>query len=376
MRASDTVARLGGDEFVVLLTQTAGDMEIAQVANKIVDAVSRPLDLNGYDFHVTTSMGISMFPNDGEDAATLLKHADTAMYAAKAAGKNQYRFFDPDMNHSAMERIELEQDLRHALKRDELELHYQPKLCVASGSVCGAEALIRWRHPRRGLIPPAKFIPLAEEISLIVEIGEWVLRTACRQAVAWQKEGLRLRGVAVNLSAIQLESETFVDSVERILAETGARTEAIEFELTESMVLRNPDRSVVTLNRLRQLGIRLALDDFGTGYSSLSYLKRLPVDSLKIDRGFVEGLPDGADDAQIVRMIVALAKSVRLEVVAEGIETEAQREFLTQLGCEFLQGYLIAKPLPADEFRAFLIAHGGDACALPRRCAAIEERQS
>jgi diguanylate cyclase (GGDEF)-like protein/PAS domain S-box-containing protein len=359
VRSSDTVARLGGDEFVVLLTQTASDAEIAHVAGKIIDAVARPIGLAGHDFHVTTSMGISIYPNDGDDAATLLKHADTAMYAAKSAGKNQFRYFDAAMNRHALERIELEQDLRLALKRGEFELHYQPKFCVASNSVIAAEALIRWRHPRRGLVFPDKFIPLAEETSLITEIGEWVIRSACRQIVAWKAQGVELQRVAVNLSAIQLESDTFIGMVERILRETGVPIKAIEFELTESMILRNPDRSLVTLNRLHELGIHLALDDFGTGYSSLSYLKRLPVDSLKIDRSFVEGVPSDVNGMQIVRMICALAKSVLLEVVAEGIETEEQRRFLIELGCDFLQGHLISKALPAEEFRAFLAAHGG-----------------
>ncbi len=359
VRASDTVARLGGDEFVVLLTQTENDLEVAQIAGKIINAVARPLDLIGHDFHVTTSMGISLFPNDGDDAATLLKHADTAMYVAKSAGKNQFRYFDAAMNRNALERVEMEQDLRLALKNGEFELHYQPKLCLTTNTIIGAEALIRWRHPRRGLLSPDKFIPLAEETSLIIEIGEWVMREACRQIVEWQAEGVKLQRVAVNLSAIQLESDTFVCTVEKILKETGVPIKAIEFELTESMVLRNPDRSVVTLNRLHELGIHLALDDFGTGYSSLSYLKRLPVDTLKIDRSFVEGVPDDLNDSQIVRMICALAKSVLLEVVAEGIETEAQRDFLIELGCDFLQGYLISKPLPAEQFRAFMVKSGG-----------------
>ena len=368
VRASDTVARLGGDEFVVILAQADSDLEIAQVASKIIEAVSQPLDLNGHEFQVTTSMGISMFPNDGKDAATLLKNADTAMYTAKSDGKNQFRYFDSAMNRSAMERIELEQDLRHALKRNEFELFYQPKLCVASNSICGAEALIRWRHPRHGLVSPDKFIPLAEETSLIINIGEWVIRSACQQVVAWHEQGLKPRRISVNLSAIQLESDSFVESVERILGETGVRTEFIEFELTESMVLRNPERSLVTLHRLRQLGICLALDDFGTGYSSLSYLKRLPVDTLKIDRSFVEGVPEDEDDSQIVRMIIALAKSVHLEVVAEGIETEAQRDFLIELGIEFLQGYLIAKPLPVKEFSTLLATTNCDTCCLLHRC--------
>lgn len=373
VRASDTVARLGGDEFVVLLTQTNGDPDISQIASKIINAVACPLDLAGHDFHVTTSMGISIYPSDGEDAATLLKHADTAMYAAKASGKNQYRYFDAEMNRHALERIELEQDLRQALKNNEFELYYQPKLCVVSNSICGAEALIRWRHPRLGLVPPDKFIPLAEETSLIIDIGEWVIRTACMQVVACQDMGLRLPRIAVNLSAIQLESEDFIDAVERILKETGVSSHAIEFELTESMVLRNPQRSMATLNRLRELGISLALDDFGTGYSSLSYLKRLPVDTLKIDRSFVEGVPGDQDDSQIVRMIIALAKSVHLEVVAEGIETVEQRDFLMGLGCDFLQGYLIAKPLPVADLIAMLGTPGRDACGLSQRCASPAE---
>lgn len=358
VRASDTVARLGGDEFVVLLTQVDHDLEVSHIAGKIIEAVAQPLELAGHDFHVTTSMGIGLYPNDGDDAITLLKHADTAMYVAKSEGKNQYRYFDAAMNRNVLERVELEQDLRQALKRGEFELHFQPKLRVASNAPTSAEALLRWRHPRLGLLLPDRFIPLAEETSLIIEIGEWVLRTACQHIVAWQAQGTDLRRLAVNLSAIQLESDTFVGLVERILEETGAPTDAIEFELTESMVLRNPERSVATLNRLHDLGIHLSLDDFGTGYSSLSYLKRLPVDTLKIDRSFVEGVPADTDDSQIVQMICALAKSVRLEIVAEGIETEAQRDFLIAQGCDYLQGYLISKALPAEEFRKFLSRSG------------------
>jgi diguanylate cyclase (GGDEF)-like protein/PAS domain S-box-containing protein len=360
VRASDTVARLGGDEFVVLLTQTDSDLEIAQIAGKIIASVSRPLDLAGHEFHVTTSMGISVYPNDGDDAATLLKHADTAMYVAKSAGKNQFRYFDPAMNRNALDRVELEQDLRHALKRGEFELHYQPKLCVITHTVIAAEALIRWRHPRQGLLSPDKFIPLAEETSLIIDIGEWAIRSACVQVATWQRQGINMQRVAVNLSALQLESDNFVGTVEHIFRETGVPAKAIEFELTESVVLHNPAKTVTTLNRLHELGIHLALDDFGTGYSSLSYLKRLPVDALKIDRSFVEGLPDDPDDRQIVRMICALAKSVGLEIVAEGIETEAQRHFMIGLECDFLQGYLISKPLPADEFVAFLAEQDGN----------------
>jgi diguanylate cyclase (GGDEF)-like protein/PAS domain S-box-containing protein len=368
VRSSDTVARLGGDEFVVLLAQAASEVEIGHVARKVIDALARPLELNGHDFHVTASLGVCVYPNDGNDPATLLKHADTAMYAAKAAGKNRFRFFDAAMNHSAVERSALEQDLRQALGRQEFELHYQPKLCAATQSLCGAEALIRWRHPRLGLLLPARFIPLAEETLLIIQIGEWVIGEACRQFVAWQQAGLKPRRIAVNLAAVQLESDSLVDAVERILRETGAPAAALEFELTESMVLRNPDRSVRTLVRLRELGIRLALDDFGTGYSSLSYLKRLPVTTLKIDRSFIEGLPGDPDDAQIARMIVALADSIRLDVVAEGIETPAQCAFLTKLGCKFLQGYLIARPLPASEYQTLLASDAPRSIGPKARC--------
>ncbi|MGE5468893.1 MAG: putative bifunctional diguanylate cyclase/phosphodiesterase, partial [Ignavibacteria bacterium] len=373
VRASDTVARLGGDEFVVLLTQTGSDLEIAQIAEKVIACVARPLDLFGHEFHVTTSMGISSYPNDAQDAESLLKHADTAMYAAKNAGKNQYRYFDPAMNRAALERVELEQELRQAIKRNEFELHYQPKYCASRDSICGAEALIRWHHPKLGLVSPARFIPLAEETSLIIDIGEWAIRSACEQVVAWQRAGFNPRRIAVNLSAIQLESDSFVPAVERILKETGAPVDSLEFELTESMVLRHPERSVATLERLRRLGIRLALDDFGTGYSSLSYLKRLPVDVLKVDRSFIEGVPTSADDCQIVQMIIALAKSVHLEVVAEGIETPAQRDFLIELGCDFLQGYLIAKPMPAQQLTE-LLTPACEHCRLLKPCGAQRRR--
>jgi len=368
VRAADTVARLGGDEFVVLMEDLQSSGDCACLAQELMAEIARPMQLDGHTVVIGASMGMAFYPEDGTELVELMKRADVAMYSAKAAGRNSYRFFQPSMLDQANQRLSLERDLRRAVAQSEFVLHYQPKLCVSSLSLCGAEALIRWQHPERGLLPPGQFIPLAEETSLIIEIGEWVIRNACQQVVAWQDQGLKLRRVAVNLSAIQLESDTFVDSVERILHETGLRPEFIEFELTESMVMRNPDRSLVTLNRLHQLGIRLALDDFGTGYSSLSYLKHLPVDTLKIDRSFVEGVPDNDGDAQIVRMIVALAKSVGLEVVAEGIETVTQRDFLMRLGCEFLQGYLIARPLPAEDYGAMLGSSACNGCPMTERC--------
>lgn len=362
VRSSDTVARLGGDEFVVLLLQPRTNQEIIQIAEKLIEAVAQPADLGGQSFHVTTSIGISVYPHDGGEAATLLKHADTAMYAAKAQGKNQYRFFDQAMNKAATERLELERDLRQAVRNNQFVLYYQPKLCLRTNTICGTEALIRWEHPTRGMVPPDQFIPLAEETALIIEIGEWVLREACHQARIWQDTNARIRSIAVNLSAIQIESDTFVDTAQRILEESGITPRAIEFELTESAVLRSPDRSIATLNRLKGLGFQLALDDFGTGYSSLSYLKRLPVDTLKIDRGFVEGIPHDEDDAQIVRMIVALAKSIHMEIVAEGIENQEQYDFLKDLGCDFLQGYLIARPLSVAHLEQLPIWLKQEAC--------------
>ena len=366
VRASDTVARLGGDEFVVLIIHPSGNQEVASIAEKVIAAVAQPLDLGGHEYQVTISIGISVFPNDGQDSTALIKHADTALYAAKGQGKNQFRFFDSELNRHAVERTELERGLRQAIKQQEFELHYQPKLCIKSDSICGAEALIRWRHPELGLIPPDKFIPLAEETGLIVEIGEWVIRETCRQISVWEKRGIKLRGVAVNLSALQIEALNFVDTVTRIMDESGVSPEQLELELTESAVLRSPDRSIATLQRLRQMGFRLALDDFGTGYSSLSYLKRLPVDIVKIDRSFVNGIPDDEGDMQIVRMTIALAKSIHLVVVAEGIETAQQHEFFKEIGCEFLQGYLISRPLPARDFEKLLTRT--DHCGLPVRC--------
>ncbi|BCB25974.1 hypothetical protein SKTS_08600 [Sulfurimicrobium lacus] len=368
IRTSDTVARLGGDEFVVLLMHPDSLNDVSHVAQKIIDAVAQPLDLNGTDFHVTTSMGICVFPNDGDNPETLLQHADTAMYAAKAAGRNQFRYFDTAMNQKVLERIQLEQDLRQALQRSEFEVYYQPKLCASTNDFCGAEALIRWNHPVHGLVSPAKFIPLAEENGIIIPLGEWIIRSVCEQIGRWRRGLVPTRKIAINLSALQLESDTFVASVDAILKETGTPTSLIEFELTESMVLRSPDRSVNTLTQFQAMGITLALDDFGTGYSSLSYLKRLPVNTLKIDRSFVEGLPHAKDDAQIVQMIIALAKSIRLEVVAEGIETEEQMAFLKRLGCDLLQGYLIAKPMPAAAYESLLQARTAGGCDCAVKC--------
>ncbi len=356
VRPLDTVARLGGDEFVVLMTGTEGLREIGIQAQKMIDTVAGPMDVDGIEVHIAASVGISLFPNDGDNPAALLRHAAAARHAAGDAGRNQCRFFDPSMNADARGRMELETELHQGIRRGEFELFYQPLLHARTGSLRGAEALIRWHRPQRGLTFPDSFIPLAEETGLVVPLGLWVIRSACEQLAAWERAGRPLCRIAINLSANQVESDAFVNSVRAILDETGIAPEWLEFELTESVVMRDPERSIATLQALRGLGLRLSLDDFGTGYSSLSHLKRLPIDAVKIDRSFVEGLPDDPDDARIVQMIVALAKACGLEVVAEGISTNHQRIFLEGLGCDYLQGYLIAQPLLAVDL-AERLAH-------------------
>lgn len=363
LRGSDTIARLGGDEFVILLNDLREVNDASVTASKIIEQIAHPFTLAGREFHVTTSVGISLYPNDGIDPEQLLKHADAAMYSAKAAGKNQARFFDIRMNQSVMERFEIENGLREALASQQFQLVYQPKQCL-HGAVCGgAEALLRWTHPKLGAIAPDRFIPIAEETGLIIAVGEWVLRHACQQIRTWQDAGINPGIIAVNVSAQQLESSNFTETVERLLHDYRIAPESLELELTESAILQNPQQSIVTLDRLRQLGIRLALDDFGTGYSSLSYLKRLPVDTVKIDRSFIDGLPHDEDDAQIVRMTVAMAKSIGLIVVAEGVESPQQLGYLKESGCDLVQGYYISRPVPPAQYERWLEEYGFGACA-------------
>jgi|GEM_PF-2751777 len=368
VRGSDTVARLGGDEFVVLLHDPDDLAAISYVAQKILMALEPPVILDGREMHVTTSIGISVFPHDGQDVESLLRNADTAMYAAKSSGRNHVRFYDSEMNRAAVERVEMEIGLRQALEQGHFELFYQPKFCLKTYAPCGAEALIRWHHPEQGLIPPDRFIPVAEETGLIIPIGEWVLRTACEQI----RNLLGREGfppvVAVNVSAPQLESHDFVRTVGAILEESGIPPYLLEIELTESVVLQDPEVSIAALNGLRKLGVRLSLDDFGTGYSSLSYLKRLPVNTLKIDRSFVDGLPNDQGDVQIVEMTIALARTVELSVVAEGVETEEQLSMLKSLGCDVVQGYFFSKPLPAQEYEQWLQSRPCTDCARHNEC--------
>jgi len=356
LRESDTVGRLGGDEFVVLIEELPRSESVAEVATKILAAVARPFPLDAGEYQLTASIGISTYPGDSEDMQALMKNADISMYRAKEQGRNNYQFYSVQMNVHTLERLALESDLRHALERDEFRLHYQPKVDIRSGRVTGAEALVRWQRPARALVPPAQFIPLAEETGLIVPIGEWVLKTACLHNGGWLDQGLPRLTVAVNLSARQFAHESLLEDVARTLRDTQLDPAYLEFEITESMVMRDPEHAVKLLGGLKTMGIRLSIDDFGTGYSSLNYLKRFPLDSVKIDRAFIQDLPGNADDAAITRAIIAMAHSLRLKVIAEGVETKEQLGFLRELGCDEMQGYLFSGPLPGDEFVRLLQA--------------------
>jgi diguanylate cyclase (GGDEF)-like protein len=355
LRDDDTVARVGGDEFQVVLGNVAGASDAARVAEKLMLVLSEPFVLEGQELHVTASLGVSLFPRDGASGELLLKYADTALYEAKGEGRNAYRFFSAEMNVQAHGRLQLENDLRRAVERDELVLHYQPQLDLATGEVSAVEALVRWRHPRRGLVPPNAFIPMAEETGLVLGIGEWVLAEACRQVGAWQRAGVGLPRVAVNISARQLQRPGLDGAVRRALAASGLAPQALELEITESSVMLDPQHARAVLQSLRDLGVQLSIDDFGTGYSSLAYLKRLPLDRLKIDRSFIHGFPADGDDAAIVETIIVMTHKLGLRVIAEGVETLEQRLQLERQGCDEMQGFLLAHPVPADELPALLV---------------------
>ena len=355
LRASDVIARQGGDEFVVLVEEFGSEADLAGVARKILEAFAQSLHLGGQEFTLTASIGIGTYPDDGRDVQALLKAADIAMYRAKEAGKNNFQFYSPQMNSHSFERLALEAALKRALERGELRLHYQPKLELASGRITGLEALIRWEHPDMGLVSPLRFIPIAEETGLIAPIGAWVLGEACRQAKAWETAGLGSFGIAVNVSGRQFVQGALLEEVLAALNSTGLEPRLLELELTESTVMQNPERAAGVLSELAQLGVSLAIDDFGTGYSSLAYLKRFPVSTLKIDRSFIMDLPDDPDDAAITRAVIALARSLKLTVVAEGVETPRQLDFLAIHGCDLAQGFFVAKPMAADAFERFVL---------------------
>ncbi len=355
VRASDSVARLGGDEFTVLLNELPDAAAATGAAEKICRALAAPFEIEGHDIFVSASIGISLYPGDGLDVSTLLRHADTAMYRAKR-GSGGFRFYESGMEASVSEHLHMESSLRRALERDELVVFYQPKADTRSGRITGMEALVRWRHPTRGMVSPLEFIPLAEETGLIAPIGEWVLRTACAQARRWLDSGATELNVAVNLSSHQLQQGGFADLVATVLRETALEARHLTLEITESVLMEHARETVTTLQKLKAIGLNLEIDDFGTGYSSLAYLKRFPVDALKIDRTFTRDMTSNPDDAAIVTGIVALAHSLRLKVVAEGVETREQLDFLAGLGCDSIQGYYLAEPLPPHEFERHILA--------------------
>ena len=354
IRQSDTVSRYGGDEFIVLLSEINRAEDAAVMAEKIRLAVMEPYTIDSHSLHLTTSIGVSVYPNDGEDATTLIQYADTAMYHAKEKGRNNSQFFKDDMNVRAEERQIITGDLRHALMRGEFFLVFQPKIDLVKGKITGFEALIRWRHPSRGVLYPAAFIPIAEECGLIIPIGEWVLREACAQARQWLEAGLRFDTMAVNISAVEFRSDSFFDGVCRILRTTGFEPGFLEIELTETAVMRDFEATSVILKALSAMGISIAVDDFGTGYSNLSYLKRFPINTLKLDRSFIQDLPESADVSTIVSSVIRMAHGLHLQVIGEGVETLQQLRFLKAHECEEAQGYYFSKPLDPQDCRSLL----------------------
>lgn len=356
VRESDVVARLGGDEFTVLLDELSDSDDSRKIAVKMLAALANPIVLGGHELAVSGSIGISCYPQDGGDAETLLKNADMAMYNAKEAGRNMYRFFGAEMNIRAQETLVMTNDLRRALQREELVLHYQPRYRLASGGISGVEALLRWQHPEQGLVPPVKFIPLAEETGLIIPIGERVFRVACEQMKHWRSLGIVESRMAVNLSPRQFQQADLTKRISSILREVGLEGTHLEVEITEGMAMQDPATTVRMLQELKAIGIAISIDDFGTGYSSLNYLKRFPIDHLKIDRSFVRDLRENPDDVAIVRAIIALAKGLGLSVIAEGVETAEQRNLLRIFGCDEGQGYLFSKPLAAQDIEKLLKA--------------------
>ena len=352
--SKNTVSRLGGDEFVVVLGEVRRAEDSAAAASRIADVLAAPLSVGGDEIRISVSIGISVFPVDGTDVESLLKNADTAMYHAKDQGRARCQFFTSSLNERAVKRFSLETSLRKALEREEFLVYYQPKIDMRTRRPCGMEALIRWRRPDGKLVPPLDFISVAEETGLIVPIGEWVLRKACAQTASWAMQGFGPLKVSVNLSAAQFRQPDLVEHTGELMCAAGLAPELLELELTEGMLVEDTESSIAILTALKELGLSVSIDDFGTGYSSLSYLKKFPLSALKIDRSFVRDLAAGTDDAAIVTATIALAHSLRLDVIAEGVETEEQYDFLRSLGCDQAQGYLFSPPVPADEFREWL----------------------
>jgi diguanylate cyclase (GGDEF)-like protein len=359
-----SLARLGGDEFTILLPDIERVDDALAVAHRVKDAMRRPFNLDGHEIFVTASIGISLYPEDGEDCTSLLKFADTAMYHAKNCGKNNAKLYSSSLTMQIMSHVKLEVGLRKALQNNELYLLYQPQVDVPTTRIVGVEALIRWRHPEHGIIPPTEFIPLAEETGLIVPIGEWVLRTACHQARAWQRECEQPVRMAVNLSARQFKDENLAQIVLAVLQDSGLDPSLLELELTEGTLMDNALATLATLEQLRGIGVFLSIDDFGTGYSSMSYLKRFDVRALKIDKSFISGLPQDSENAAITRAIIAMAHGLKMIVVAEGVETREQLDLLKHYGCDMAQGYLLGRPAPQDAISQMLALAGSGAAAV------------
>jgi diguanylate cyclase (GGDEF)-like protein len=357
VRASDTVSRQGGDEFVVLLSEVHLSEDTAITAKRILQAVAAPHSIGQHELHITASIGVSVYPDDGLDTDTLLKNADTAMYQAKENGRQGFQFFKPAMNARAVERQSIEEDLRRALERQEFELYYQPKVNLMTGAITGAEALIRWLHPTRGMVSPADFIPVAEDCGLILPIGAWVLREACKQAQAWIDAGLPAMTMAANVSAMEFRDKNFLAGLVAILAETGFNPRLLELELTESVLMKHAASTAIILRTLRESGVRVAVDDFGTGYSSLSYLQKFPIDAVKIDQSFIRQISTAGDDTTIVKAVIGMARGLKLRVIAEGVETAEEVAFLRAYRCEEAQGYFFSRPVPPQEF-AMLLKNG------------------
>lgn len=354
LREADTVARFGGDEFIILQPALKDITDITRVADRILENFRTPWILEGREYYITASMGIAVYPNDGQDEGTLVKNADIAMYRAKDKGKNNYELFMESMNRKIIDKLNLENALRHAIGKEEFVLYYQPQVDIASGEIISVEALIRWNRKGVGLVQPLEFIPIAEESGLIIPLGEWVLKNACRQNVNWINSGFKPLTMAVNLSAKQFQQRDLVEMIERILYDTGMEPTLLELEITESTAMQDIDFTVDVLRKLREKGIRISLDDFGTGYSSLNYLKILPLDTLKIDKSFIHDIASNTNEEAIAKSVIGIAHKMNLMVVAEGVETNEQLEFLKDHMCDKVQGYLLSKPLPSDQLEKIL----------------------
>jgi diguanylate cyclase (GGDEF)-like protein len=354
VREVDTVARIGGDEFAIVLVNLSQAVDAEQVATKILKSLAKPVQAEEHELFITTSIGVSLYPEHDDNPDSLLKKADAAMYQAKAQGRNNFQIYDQSMDHDAERRMTLESGMRRAVERDEFRLCYQPKIDAASNKITALEALIRWEHPELGTLSPADFISLAEETGLIIPIGEWVMRRACQDNRQWQDQGLQKVRVAVNLSGYQLQSKNFVEAVEAILEEAGLSGDYLEFEIAETVIMQNPEFVVSVLTRLRDMGVHISIDDFGTGYSSLAHLKRFSVNTLKIDRTFVRDIEVNSTDAAITSAIISMGNSLNLKVIAEGVETEGQFTMLKEKHCDEMQGYLFSKPVPVEEVEELL----------------------